>query len=196
MVVRKHSWVVILAAALLTVACAGQSSSTGSSVLSASDTAALDSQGAIDACAGLAQGDACTFIAPDGNTDTGTCFTGWRDDATLRCRPEHLGEHGGGHHGGGHHGDGAGDTPPEPPQAAIDACANLVAGDACSMTGPDGQAIASTCVAGPESDDPLACAPPERPDGQPDDGWTDGDAGGGPGPGPGGGCGGHHGGPH
>lgn len=59
---------------------------------------------------------------------------------------------GGAAHGGRH----------APPQAAIDACSGKAAGDACTLTAPDGMTFDSTCGNGPDGSGVLACAPPRR----------------------------------
>ncbi len=42
---------------------------------------------AIEACSGLAEGDACSFSGPRGNVE-GTCIVPPRDEETLACAPE------------------------------------------------------------------------------------------------------------
>jgi hypothetical protein len=44
--------------------------------------------------------------------------------------------------------------PPGPPPAAVEACRNANAGDACSFDG-----ISGTCARGPDGNGPLACKP-------------------------------------
>jgi hypothetical protein len=46
-----------------------------------------------------------------------------------------------------------------PPQVAIDACAELQEGDACSFTGRNNQEVNGTCFAPPQQEDRLACKP-------------------------------------
>jgi hypothetical protein len=62
------------------------------------------------------------------------------------------------------HADGKKKPPPcHPPPAAVDACADKAAGDACSFDGPDGT-ITGTCFKPDDApaDAPLACAPQSR----------------------------------
>lgn len=44
-----------------------------------------------------------------------------------------------------------------PPEAALEACSNSVAGDPCSFEGRHGEALEGTCEA--PDDKPLACRP-------------------------------------
>jgi hypothetical protein len=101
-------------------------------------------QEALDACNGKAAGDACTLTTPDGQTVSSTCGS-CGDGMPLACMPPR-------HEGG-------------PPQAALDACGGKAAGDTCSLTAPDGQAVSGTCRNGPDGAGPLACAPPHPPGG-------------------------------
>lgn len=106
----------------------------------------LPPQEAIDACASLAAGDACSF-ALGGRTVAGTCRLG-PDGLKSACAPS--------------------DSPPPPPkdqgapkpppQAALDACASLSADAPCSVV-LDGHTISGRCVAGPQGA-AAACLPP------------------------------------
>ena len=91
----------------------------------------------LDACSGLSVGDACTMVRDDrhGSTVAGTCRVAI-DGASIACAP----------------------TPPSPPQVAVDACADLLEGDACSFEGRRGDMLAGACRLGAESG-ALACAP-------------------------------------
>jgi hypothetical protein len=69
---------------------------------------------------------------------SGTCKAGPDGSSTLACMP----------------------APPAPPQEAIDACAGLAAGDACTFTPADKtEAITGQCDAGPDGTGTLACRP-------------------------------------
>ena len=142
-------------------------------------------QEAIDACADLESGDACSFVDAKGNDVAGTCFA---PDAQseLACKgdePPPQGEDGDCDHTPGEGGDqtpppgGQGNQPPPgqgggqegggpkpPPQEAIDACADLAAGDACSFEDKNGEELAGTCFT-PDADHPLACQPEDAPEG-------------------------------
>ncbi len=110
-------------------------------------------QAALDACANLSQGDACSFT-DRGHDLAGTCDA--PEGKPLACRPA------GGPDGQGPQGQ---QRPPRPPQAAIDACQNLSSGASCSFT-LEGQTLTGTCRA-PQGK-PLACMPdhmPPRPQG-------------------------------
>jgi hypothetical protein len=90
----------------------------------------------VDACTGKAGGDACQVAEAFGNTRDGVCVTA-RNGATLVCGRVRT-----------------------PPQGALDACASLSVGDACTMPGMGGMGAASgVCSLGPASSGPLACAP-------------------------------------
>lgn len=52
-----------------------------------------------------------------------------------------------------------GDRPPGPPPEAIEACETLQVDDVCSFEGRDDELLTGTCMEGPRSDLPLACAP-------------------------------------
>src|SRR5262245_42774625 len=56
-----------------------------------------------------------------------------------------------------------------PPQVAIDACASLSEGDACSFTGRNDETVDGTCFAPPDHE--LACKPEgfDGPRNRPDD---------------------------
>lgn len=100
-------------------------------------------QQALDACAALAAGDACTLTAPGGATVDGTCRTG-PDATTLVCAPCMV----------------PGPmVPPPPPPPAIDACAGLAPGDACTVTRLDGGTAAGACRVMPDVSGVLACVP-------------------------------------
>lgn len=92
-------------------------------------------QAAIDACAKLAKGAACSVTFGD-RTMNGTCES-IPQTSTLACRPEH---------------------PPGPPPEAVDACNGATSGDACSITHGD-HTISGTCERGPDGNGPLACRP-------------------------------------
>ena len=55
--------------------------------------------------------------------------------------------------------------PQGPPPEAIEACADLAEGDACSFTGRRNDEITGTCIAPPDGDGGLACAPEGGPPG-------------------------------
>ena len=103
-------------------------------------------QEAIDACAGLTEGAACSVAIPDKDAIAGVCHAGPDGTGILACAP----------------------PPPAPPQEAIDACAGLTEGAACSVAIPDKDAIAGVCNAGP--DGVLSCRPEKGPDCGPKDG--------------------------
>ncbi len=89
----------------------------------------------VQACAGKALADACQVTEPFGDTRSGTCVTA-RDGTTLVCGRDRS-----------------------PPQAAVDACASLATGAACTMAGHGGMAPArGVCSLGPASTGPLACS--------------------------------------
>lgn len=48
--------------------------------------------------------------------------------------------------------------PPQPPQAAIDACSGKAAEDSCESTMPDGKTMAGVCSAMPDNST-LVCGP-------------------------------------
>lgn len=96
-------------------------------------------QEALDACANLAAGAACSFDA-DGHHVDGTCRTGPDGQGPLACAPQMR----------------------MPPPEAIDACASASAGASCAFT-VDGHDVTGTCKAGPDGNGPLACAPDQPP---------------------------------
>ena len=49
--------------------------------------------------------------------------------------------------------------PQGPPPEAIQACADLSQGDACSFTGRRDDVVSGTCIVLPSGDEGLACAP-------------------------------------
>jgi hypothetical protein len=68
--------------------------------------------------------------------------------------------------------------PPRPPKEAFEACANLIAADACTMTMPDGDVLDGTCITAKteQNADALACRPdhmPPPPDRPADEADTD-----------------------
>jgi len=82
------------------------------------------SQAQLDACSGLAAGDACTLTLANGTTTVdGTCRS-TLDGASIGCAP----------------------NPPAPPRALVDACAGLAAGDTCTAAEPDGDTHGGVCV--------------------------------------------------
>jgi hypothetical protein len=94
-------------------------------------------EAAFSACEDMSEDDVCQVELKDRTID-GKCVAD-KDDGKLFCMPEH---------------------PPLPPEAA-DACKSKSAGDACSMTGPDGKAMPEgVCVEGREG---LHCRPPKPP---------------------------------
>jgi hypothetical protein len=116
-------------------------------------------QAAIDACANQSAGASCAFDI-DSHHVTGTCRQGPNGNGPLACAPDGGGQPPPPPPGGGGSGDDCG--PPRPPQAALDACANLSAGDACAFD-LDSHHITGTCRQGPNSGGPLACAPDQPP---------------------------------
>lgn len=125
-----------LVAALALAACGQAGSRTGAAsgdVLADTVAAASEatgtmlcapSQDQIDACAGLAAGDACALTSPDGLVSVAGACRATLDGVTLAC----------------------GHVPPAPPTPLVEACAAKAAGDACSVTEPDGDSHAGTCV--------------------------------------------------
>lgn len=84
----------------------------------------------IDACAGIAEGDACSIVGRRGQERQGTCAL--IQDDTMVCKIKR-----------------------KVPQVAIDACAGIAEGDACSVVGRRGQEFQGTC--GVTRDDTFAC---------------------------------------
>ncbi|HEY3449707.1 MAG TPA: hypothetical protein VGK67_25355 [Myxococcales bacterium] len=102
---------------------------------------------ALDACASLKVGDACSFTL-ESRTLKGTCRG--PADKPAACAPDDMlppGEHRG------------------PPQAALDACQSLRAGDTCSFS-MDGRDVTGSCQACPK-DGRIACAPADMRRGPP-----------------------------
>ncbi len=97
-----------------------------------------------DACAQL-DADAACSISIDGHSIEGTCRRGPGAADPLACAPAHLPP-----------------FPHRPPREALDACAQLDADAACSIS-IDGHSSEGTCRRGPGADDPLACAPAHLP---------------------------------
>lgn len=86
------------------------------------------------ACDDLDDGDDCQVQLSDRSIE-GTCVPD-RENSRLFCMPEH---------------------PPAPP-AATQACGEKAAGDACTMSGPNGETFPEgVCVDGPHG---LHCRPP------------------------------------
>lgn len=56
--------------------------------------------------------------------------------------------------------------PQGPPPEAIQACADLSEGDACSFTGRRNDLVKGTCIALPDGEEGLACAPEGGPPGE------------------------------
>jgi hypothetical protein len=161
----------------LSTALASASASTGTLLCA-------PSQNQIDACASLAEGDACALTSPDGaSTIAGTCRL-TLDAVEVACAPNppappaalvdacaastlgdacQVTEPDGDSH------DGVCVNAPGtttlvcgrqhlPPQAAIDACSASTVGDGCALTNRDGQSVAGICTLGPAGTGPLACA--------------------------------------
>lgn len=123
-------------------------SALASAVASATETTGVmmcaPQQAQIDACSGSVDGDACTLTDPRGDTHEGTCRAS-ADGSVVACAP----------------------TPPAPPSdqppkaeprgpfpEAHDACADLAAGDACTVRrGPE--SATGACVELESGD--LAC---------------------------------------
>ena len=197
----SHRRLAVLAFTLLAAGCGSSSSTTDTAGLDATIASATDAAGTllcspaqaqIDACAGLAAGDACTLTSvpfPGGETTVaGTCRA-TLDGAPVACAPiprgppAELVEACTGKAAG----DACAVTAPDgeahagvcmtahdgatlvcgrqhvPPQAAIDACAAFVAGDACTMPNRDGTGtVTGVCSLGPASTGPLACFPAQH----------------------------------
>ena len=136
---KPAGWLAAGTLALLVAAC-GQKPAAATSTSGAADTAlsiayasatassgtllCTPSQDQLDACASLAEGDACTLTLTDGTTTVdGTC-RGTIDGTAVACAP----------------------NPPAPPQALVDACASLALGDACTVAEPFGGTRTGVCV--------------------------------------------------
>ncbi len=50
-----------------------------------------------------------------------------------------------------------------PPQEALEACASLAEGAACSFSGREGEQLTGSCAAPPRGDGELACRPDNAP---------------------------------
>jgi len=99
---------------------------------------------ALQACAALAAGDACTMTRLDGATVAGVCRPSIAGATVLVCAPSMA----------------PGPiAPPPPPKPAIDACAALTAGAACTVTRLDGGTASGTCRLMPDPAGVLACVP-------------------------------------
>lgn len=103
-------------------------------------------QAALDACANLTAGASCAFDI-DSHHVTGTCRQGPSGNGPLACAPDQPPPNAGS-------GDDCG--PPQPPQAALDACANSSAGASCAFD-IDSHHITGTCRQPPSG--ALVCAP-------------------------------------
>lgn len=102
---------------------------------------------AFEACAGKQAGDKASMNGPEGRSMSGVC----RDiKGKLALMPE------GGRGGPGGEGRGFG---PE----AVKACEGKSAGDAASITGPEGRTLSGTCR---ERDGKLALMPDRKPGGE------------------------------
>lgn len=97
---------------------------------------------AIAACAELEEGDECTVKFGE-KTLEGTCKAGPSDDDPLACMPE-------------------GGRPMGPPPEALEACADLEVGDACTVELHD-RSITGTCREGRGDDEGLVCMPDRPP---------------------------------
>ncbi len=98
-------------------------------------------QVALDACVSLKSGDTCSFTI-DGQSIDGACRAGPGGSA-LACAPKDFAK-----------------GPPHrrgPPQAAVQACAQLNTGEPCSFA-VEGQTLDGICRAGPDGG-AIACAP-------------------------------------
>ncbi|MBI2894026.1 MAG: hypothetical protein HYY06_10775 [Deltaproteobacteria bacterium] len=151
---KRPSLLLLCLPSLAAAGCSGgdmtESEATTESILASTaetDVAAAPGQppaAALDACADLAADAACS-ISIDGHSIDGTCRRGPGADDPLACAPAHLPP-----------------MPHRPPREALDACADLAADAACSIS-IAGHSIDGACRRGPGADDPLACAPPHLP---------------------------------
>lgn len=116
-------------------------------------------QQALDACANQAQGAACSFTLPNGNAINGSCVNPPNLNQ-LACAPQGIMPQNGGQPAQGSQPQPANGQPARqgPPQAALDACANLTQGASCSFQGIN-RAVNGACVTSPNGGDQLACAP-------------------------------------
>jgi len=133
----RFSLLFVMPVAALAYACSDGNSNRGTEVGSYSSTASVQ-QSAADACVGVASGAACTFEGHHGQNKTGSCQAA-PDGGGLVCVADH-------------HGFGTS-------QAAIDACASLASGAACTFTGHHDRMLNGTCAAGADASAPLACKP-------------------------------------
>jgi 4-amino-4-deoxy-L-arabinose transferase-like glycosyltransferase len=126
---------------------------------------------ALAACANLTQDAACSFTLQNGRTINGTCINAPNSNA-LACAPQNMIPQQNAQSGQPQQ------TPRQgPPQEALDACANLTQGAACSFTMQFGD-VNGTCIIPPNSEQ-LACAPQgmnppggQQPGGAPNQGST------------------------
>ncbi len=95
---------------------------------------------AIQACGGLAEGASCSVTWSDGSRMAGICRSGPQGEPAA-CMPERPPRGGFG-----------------PPPEAIQACASLDEGAACTFTVPDGHELSGACRAVPDGS-ARACAP-------------------------------------
>ncbi len=167
-------------AAIVVVACSGESpsvvptvvtttestTSVGSTV-SSSDLTSSDDITAVEAsddghpfgppeevlaaCDQKAEADACSFTSPrDGSAVDGTCHAQWDDPSQLACRPNDW-------PGRGERGE----REWGPPEEALAACNGVAAGTACSFEAPFGP-VDGICSEGPGDSGQVVC----RPDGE------------------------------
>ena len=100
------------------------------------------------ACADQSEGAACSFARRNGETMNGTCMTHPRMEG-LGCVPEGFEPGARSGRRGGRRG---------PPPQAVEACASLADGGACSFAGRDGEAVTGTCMSHPRVEG-LSCVP-------------------------------------
>lgn len=112
---------------------------------SSSASFAPPASGALAACDGEGSGDACSFESRWGDTIAGTCRLRPDGSGELRCRPDERPERGEGW--------------PERREQALTACAGIDVGATCGLTGPEGESVTGTCVAGPDDSGEAVCRP-------------------------------------